>query len=418
MNQLSSGRNTRLLPLLLLICMMTVFNYTNSTHAYFTDNVSAQNVIVSGNISIFQHEQERYTADGGSVQLKRFTQYQNLAPLVQAGEPQTETISVSGHSVSLRGPSARNYVDKIVTVENVGVNPAYVRTFIAVPTGGCESDSPAGLNWLHWDATHGDDAWSWGTKQIAADGTVSAENWPAENWNMINDASIGGVEYDIYVATHSKVVQPGETTAPSLLGFWVDSSLSNDNSGRYYLSAGGNKTHLDLTGMEILVATQAAQTTTFSDPWTALDTVFGAPNQDNHPWKNSNTVYVSSDIELNTLLANLNGTHMTVRLMDGTYTLPEVLPAGTRIVGHGQNVVITARNISGTAVEFYNVTFKDAVSFSGNGEFDGVTFQGDFSAVFNNPAYLTDCTFEQKVVWNVTENAVRSTIIFRNCTGV
>lgn len=392
------------LTILLLTVVLLMSSMAGATMAYFNDTITADNVITSGNIQIIQYEQER-VMDGGKYtgDLQSYTQYQEIAPLVQTGVPGSGTFEVGKYTVNLRDETAKNYIDKIVTVKNVGVNPAYVRTLIAIPTGGHISSSPEDPNWIHWDANM-DGTWSWKNDQAV--------------WNMIDDAIINGQKYDIYVATYSKKLQPGETTSPNLLGFWLDSTLCNNDHGGYFFEADGTRVTLDPTNLEILVATQAAQTTTFSDPHTALDTVFGEVTKDNNPWYNSCTIYVRSPDELKQALSNAApGT--ILRLTDGIYELPATLPASVRIVGHGRNIVLNApASLSASGVEFFNVTFQNDVNFVGNGEFDLVIFQGTFNALFNNPAYITECVFASKPEWDATADAVRDTVIFENCTVI
>lgn len=384
----------KILTLALMIALLGTA-LTGATLAFFTDSVTADNVVVSGNIEILQHEQER----SGNT-LVPYTQGKSLAPLVQNGAKGYEELTLVGHTFRLPDANTRNFVDKIVTVSNVGVNPAYVRTFIAVPTAGHISDSPEADNWLRWDRNT--DTWDWGR----------------EGWDLVDDAVIGGKTYDIYVATYTTALAPGETTAPSLLGFWLDSAVTCSGNQYYFTTAQGQRIGLgDISAIEILVATQAVQTTTFDDPWTALDTVFGAASADNNPWINAATTYVSSDAELAEALAGASS-GSTIRLADGTYTLPQKLPAGIRIVGHGAGITVTAPDsLYASGVEFFNLTFANAVNFSGNGEFDQVTFRAAFRAEFDNPAYITDCVFESGCDWTVTEDAVRDTVIFENCTG-
>lgn len=383
---------------MLLVAVLLATALVGGSLAWFTDTVTVDSVVISGNIEVIQTEQER--APGGG--LTAYTQDKNLAPLVQNGPYGTEPLE--GSPVGLPDSNTRNYVDKIVTVSNVGANPAYVRTLIAVPTAGHISASPTGSNWLRWDAVRGSDSWSWSTA--------------AEEWHMVDDAVIGGKTYDIYVATYHEMLAPGDTTCPSLLGFWMDSAVTCSGSSYYYTTDTGRRIRLeDLSSIEILVATQAVQTTTFTDPRTALDTVFGNVTADNNPWVNAGTTHVRTDAELAAALAAA-GSGSTIRLADGVYTLPADLPAGVRIVGQGSEIILSTPDpVTASGVEFFNLTFAGGLTFRGSGEFDRVTFRGAFDARFNNPAYLTDCVFEAVCTWTVTEDAVRDTVIFRNCTG-
>lgn len=391
--------------LLAIVLLLTVI--VGGTMAYFTDSVETTSVVVSGNIDILEHEQERVKDASGAYTgaLQNYTQGKTLAPFVQSGAAGFDTVNVGGHGVQLRSADAKNYVDKLVTVENVGVNPAYVRTYIAVPTAGYKNADPAGENWIHWDGNAGESLWSW------QDGDGA--------WCLIDDEIISGVEYDIYVATYCQMLQPGQTTSPSLLGFYLDPAVNHDGVDYFFTTAAGEKITLgDLSGLEILVATEAVQTTTFTDPWTALDTAFGAPAGDNHPWENANTTYVSSQAELDAALSadSLNAGD-TIRLTAGSYTLPAQLPTGVRFVGHEDGVVLTApAAMTGKEMEFYHVTFANDVDFTGCGQFDRVVFQGAFTAVFNNPAFFTDCVFVSAPSYRAEESVREHEVLFVNCT--
>ena len=151
------------LSVLILIIALAWSCYVGYTAAYFTDNVtSANNVIASGNIQIIQYEQERVRNSNGEFtpELQKYTQNQQLAPMVADDSAARENVTVGGHTVSLRGSSEKNYIDKLVTVKNVGANPAYIRTFIALPTGGYNGASPSD-GWFSCDVVTDEDYWSW-----------------------------------------------------------------------------------------------------------------------------------------------------------------------------------------------------------------------------------------------------------------
>lgn len=408
------------LCLLLVTVAALALSFVGATSAYFTDSITTENVIISGNIHIQQYEQERQVNADGTVTLDRFTQYQEIAPLVQHGAANSTEVAVGDYKVQMRNDNSKNYVDKIVTVKNTGVNPAYVRTFIAIPTAGYDSSTPTGDNWLHWDINQNSTNWNWGTK-TDADGNISGVLQPSgNNWHLINDVTIGDQVYDIYVTTYGRALKAGETSEPSMLGFYLDSATNYNGTNLLYTTGNGTKLTLsDMPTLNILVATQATQTTTFDDPWTALDTVFGAAAADNHPWNNSHTKFAGDQETFNNLLDPANTpSGFTIRLSSGTYDLSKPIPAGIRIVGQGEvflkcgTAVLTA-----SAVDFCNVTFSDNVTFLGNGEFDQVTFNGSFNATFNNPASFVDCSFSSAPTYTVAASAVRDTVTFENCIG-
>jgi len=379
------------LSILILIIALAWSCYIGYTAAYFTDEVtSSNNVIASGNIQIIQYEQERVKDSNGdfTAELKKYTQNQQLTPMVAGGDSRTE-VQVGDYKVKLRDSSAKNYVDKLVTVKNVGSNPAYLRTFIALPTGGYDGSSPSD-SWISCDVVTDENYWNW----KKSDGS----------WNKIDNVTIDDSEYDIYIGTYNEPLAPGKTTVPSMLGFYLNAAVDGS---------------VDLKGdekIELLVTTQAVQTTTFTNADEALDAVFKPSSATNNPWVNENTVSVSSDAELQAALAK----GKTIRLAKGTYNLPEQLPAVVSFVGHGEDTIVNAHanGLKGTAIEFFNVKFANDVDFIGSGEFDTVIFEGDFTAAFNNSAYITECVFKTAPSYSVSSDGVAKDVIFENCTDL
>lgn len=186
------------------------------SYAFFSDTeTSENNIIASGSIHIKQHGLD-----------------------IQAGTLRPGTL-----------------VEKTVTVENTGTNPAYVRTCIAVPKG---SDT---VDWLELDC----DQDKWG-------------------WSVAQNVTLDGVVYTVYVATYKEKLMPGQTTEPSLKGLSVDPALDYDGSTYRYV-VNGEVTALDLPqDLKIRIATEAVQTTTFDDAAQALETAFGTVATGNNPW--------------------------------------------------------------------------------------------------------------------------------------
>lgn len=253
------------LLVLLWVLVIPISYLVGNTYAWFNDTVTATAVISSGDIDIEQSEV--------------FDQNQVIAPVI----PGTGDVS-----------TWKNYVKKTVTVENKGSLPAYVRTFVAVPTGrGNALDSTEGANWIHLDINTD---WHWDTdviKNVDINGTVAD---PADSSKTI---SYSGT-YDIYVATCTSPLAFGSSVSP-MEGFWIDSTVSNDDHGGYYYVNGGRKVECGKTDdVKILVATQATQYNIFNDEYgeeskrltaiDALNKVFGTPAIANNPWKNTGTV--------------------------------------------------------------------------------------------------------------------------------
>lgn len=303
------ARNKKLLLSGLCIALFAVLGIFG-TVAYFTDTDDDVNVMTVGNVQIDQIEQQR-----GENGLEDFEQGQNIDPVYgNTGDKVKETIN--GYEIgNFRNlETIENYTDKIVTVENTGKNPAYVRTIIAFPTAGYNSGEQAYAEWLHWNGVSDTDTaknngWMWGRDR---------SEWPGntDNWDKVEDVMINGVEYDIYVATNKNVIEPGEATAPSLLGFYLDASLNYDEGG-YYFEPNGVKTYIgDISDLNILVATQACQTDLGETAWDALDVAFGDITAQNHPWLKTAIYSVGNDKELKDALQDTESEMIVVNLSD------------------------------------------------------------------------------------------------------
>ena len=244
--------------------------------AYLTDEEKAENIFAVGNVDIIQHEQER--KDESSLQDFTNTTEKLRYPMVES-QTETETTSewiFDETQVNLRNPEYyANYVDKIVTVENKGDSPAYIRNIIAIPTG-----LPAGaedVEWLEID---------W----FDMPGETSSE-W--EQAHIEKDVEIEGVLYDIYVFNYIEddgVFASGDSTLPTLLGFGLSKYVDYDDENKTYyfqdFNNGGDPVNINInpSEMKILVATQAVQTAGFADFSQAFGETFKDITKTNHPW--------------------------------------------------------------------------------------------------------------------------------------
>ena len=272
------------------LCMVAILA-AGGTLAYFMDTDEATNVFVIGHVSIKQEEWQRELDENGdpvanSTKIEAFDDNKNVFPAVLE-KLVKEDITHGDYTFKIRSLKG-NYIDKIVDVTNTGTEEAYIRTIFAIPSmNGYDDSADATENPLHWnylDATDFEGGWDWnGSNDEEA--TVQKE--------YAQDVVINGVKYDLYVATHKAAVPAGETTSPSMVGFYLDDDVNYDEKGYFSMQ---NGKRIDLaqwmtpdtdTGkvtMEILVATEACQTEGFADAWEALDECFGAITAENNPW--------------------------------------------------------------------------------------------------------------------------------------
>lgn len=259
----------KIMMLALSLCMIAILA-VGGTLAYFTDTDSATNVFTVGNVQIEQYEKDRNGNDYGSDPKK-------LAPIVD------DSKDTNGYHMG------KNYIDKIVTVKNTGTEDAYIRTHIAFPAvlDNGANTFRADKNILHWNGASANDTFG------AANPTDLLDNdwywdadlttdWPGKggNWNFYK-TTIEGIEYNVYVATHKSAVKAGETTAPNLLGLYLDEKV--DYNGTSYVNQDGQTFEFP-SKINVLVASEAVQTEGFDNAVEALNKAFGEPSATNNPW--------------------------------------------------------------------------------------------------------------------------------------
>lgn len=268
----------------LATCVATVaIAVVGGTLAYFTDTDSADNVFVTGNVKI---EQNEYQRNESTKAIENFVDGKKLMPAVHSKLTPKESVSVDGSSFSIRKLEG-NYVDKIVNVKNTGTEDCYVRTIIAIPNISTYDDGSPADNPLHWNYLDATDfngtGWNWSGMK---DGDAT------EQTDKISNVTIGSVSYDVYVATYNTTLSANAITSPSMVGLYLDESVDSDSNGYYYVVE-NEKIELGnylKSSMNILVASQACQTTGFADAWEALDTCFGDITATNLPWGSDYTL--------------------------------------------------------------------------------------------------------------------------------
>lgn len=175
--------------------------------AYFTDTDKATNTFAVGNVKIELIEQQR-----GENGLVPFEQNKKLYPIVGSAQGDKDEYGM---------PIAKNYVDKMVTIENTGSEKAYIRAYFAIPSAlddGYETFN-AGMNILHFN---------FGNK--VADGTVTSTygvewNWQHDGkWNYF-ETTIDGIAYNVYYADYFEAVDADATTEQFVQGVYLDKSF-------------------------------------------------------------------------------------------------------------------------------------------------------------------------------------------------
>ena len=235
------------------------------TLAYFTDTDNATNTFTVGNVAIKLIEEER-DGNGGT---KEFTQGKKLYPIVG---------SAQGEKDALGMPIAKNYVDKMVTIQNTGSEKAYIRAYFAIPSAlddGYETFN-AGLNVLHFN---------FGNKVV--NGVVTSTEgvewiWThGSKWNYF-ETEIDGIKYNVYYADYYQAVDAGATTEQLVQGVYLDKTF-DIKDGKCY--AFGKEVTLDdgwdWNSVSCPVFAIACQAEGFDNATAAMEAAFGAQY---NPW--------------------------------------------------------------------------------------------------------------------------------------
>ena len=239
----------RILATILSVVLVATLAFSG-TVAYLTDDESAINVMTVGkvNVKLWEHQRELDAngkptiSDGADLEL--FEDNKNMMPLV----PDVDTDDADRWGLS----TEKNYVDKIVRVENTGESDAYVRVFIAVPYElEKEFDGKAPLQWdLGGEFKPLDDT-AYSIDEYANlfanqfdEAAKGAENRVAENYPIADEN--GNIQnYNIYCFTYNGALpaEGKDMTTAVMVGFYLDSAVDyNDVDKAYYM---GDKTNKD-----------------------------------------------------------------------------------------------------------------------------------------------------------------------------
>lgn len=233
--------------------------------AYFTDTDNETNTFTVGNVKIDLIEKER-DGNGGT---REFTQGKRLYPIVG---------SAQGEKDKLGMPTAKNYVDKMVTIENTGSEKAYIRAYFAIPSAlddGYETFN-AGMNVLHFN---------FGNK--VENGVITSTEgvewiWThGGKWNYF-ETTIDGIKYNVYFADYYQAVDAGATTEQLVQGVYLDKTF-DIKDGKCY--AFGKEVTLDdgwdWSKVSCPVFAVACQAEGFDNAADAITAAFGA---NYNPW--------------------------------------------------------------------------------------------------------------------------------------
>lgn len=251
--------------------MLVAALVVGGTFAYFTDKDNATNTFTVGNVKINLLEKQRQLGEDGNktTELEDFQQNQQLYPIVG---------SAQGEKDALGMPIAKNYVDKMVTIQNTGSEKAYIRAYFAIPSAlddGYETFN-AGMNVLHFN---------FGNK--VENGVITStegKEWQwthGSKWNYF-ETTIGEIKYNVYYADYYKALDAKATTEQLIQGVYLDKSFDLKDNVPY---AFGEKFDVDSgwnwNNVSCPVFAVAVQAEGFDSASEAMDAAFGT---NYNPW--------------------------------------------------------------------------------------------------------------------------------------
>ena len=276
-------KKTNKILALALAFVLTIAGTVSMTVAYLTDTDNEENTFTVGNVQIELIEQQRPLDDetnqpvAGGV-LETFADKKVLLPIVGSAQGEKDSNGL---------PTAANYVDKLVTVENTGASDAYIRVFVAVPHNldyGADTYN-AVANVLHfnfgnkkvgdeWVTTNNTD-WEWGTGLEATDWNTYETEIEVE---LPEGKGMEKILYTVYVGTYLHVVESEGITTRAIDGFYLDKAVDctvtqgDENTKTYEWTKGEKVVDYPLEkGVVIPVFAQAVQADGFADAFAAFD---------------------------------------------------------------------------------------------------------------------------------------------------
>ena len=229
-----------------IAAIMILIALASVSLAYLQDTDYDQNTMTVGNVKIEQIEQQR----DGNGNLVPFKDNNNKKLLPATCDPawSNESININGKECLLFVSNV-NPIDKIVTVNNIGSEDAYVRTLVAFENTDTIADRL--IHFSH-NMTH------WTMEELSAKITINNK------------------QYVLLTFTYNTALAAGDNSTPNLIQIFLDKSATNEDMANL------------ANGYDILVLSQAVQSAGWSvENGTAaaadyaLDTAFGAITAEN-----------------------------------------------------------------------------------------------------------------------------------------
>lgn len=227
-----------------IAAIMILIALASVSLAYLQDTDYDQNTMTVGNVKIEQIEQQR----DGNGNLVTFEDNKKLLPATCDPAWSNESIDINGKECPLFVSNV-NPIDKIVTVNNIGSEDAYVRTLVAF-----ENTDTIADRLIHFSHNMTD----WTMEELSAKITINNK------------------QYVLLTFTYNTALAARANSTPNLIQIFLDKSATNEDMANL------------ANGYDILVLSQAVQSAGWSvENGTAaaadyaLDTAFGAITAEN-----------------------------------------------------------------------------------------------------------------------------------------
>ena len=192
--------------ILLLALALTVCSSVSGTLAYLQVTASATEIQTTDNVK-FRNILQKWDNDTLVPQSDDASGTIGDTVTLYPSVPQDSYEMVDGYGYRYRRFTVKNAVDKYLAVKNTGTKSAYVRTFIAMEAG----DHSAGE-----------------FEKIL----LYSTNVGVWKWQTLGIQQINGNNYYVVCAVYNSALEPGDTTAPSLLQLYLSPEAGNETITR------------------------------------------------------------------------------------------------------------------------------------------------------------------------------------------
>ncbi len=256
------------------------------TIAYFTDTDIKTNTFTVGKVAIELKEQQRKVENGcKTTTLEDYSEAKVLYPIVGTAQGAKDSIGMPLEcSDDPTVKTAKNYIDKMVTVKNTGNADAWVRVYFAN-----RSELDDGFD--TFNASKNNLHFNFGSTNDGATTYNVTWKWQHGNsWNY-DETTIDGKNYNVYYADYMTTLASDATTTRAMNGLYLDKEVTIGDNGNLWglANTGSSLVDLGISASEQIkfpVYVIMVQANGFDNAAAAVDASFG---EHFDPFNNSTT---------------------------------------------------------------------------------------------------------------------------------